>query len=278
MKKILFLIISALLIFALLGCAQESEPPPPEEPIEEEDVIDNGESEEVVPDEAHTIEDNLKDDIEIFGEEEVLEEAGEWFAQFDEAEEGAYVYQHPDMTYIKINAGERRTGGYGIHVKDYDEDAYPRLVTIEIREPGEDEMVTQALTYPSIILGIESEMASQYEVQTVDGNVFDLEDKLVFAKFEMPEADEEIDNPVPVKGKIIAFEGAFVLRILDDEEELIHEEHLQADTGGPNWGSFDEEIEYPEPETQGGSLEIGEYSAKDGEYIMREKISVKFNK
>ncbi|MCC5909598.1 MAG: protease complex subunit PrcB family protein [Clostridiaceae bacterium] len=268
MKKFFILIISMLLIVALVACAAEPEPAPtpPEEPAEEGETVV----------EKYTIEEGLEDRITIVEEEEVLQEAREWFQQFDETQEGAYVFEHPEITYIRINPGAQPTGGYGIHIKDYDEEEYPRIITMEVIAPDEDALVTQVQTYPSATLAIISDSVSQYEVRTGDGEVLESESTLVFANLETPQDNEAIFNPVRVRGKIIAFEGAFVVRILDEEEELIHEEPMQAYAGGPYWGDFDAEVSYPTPQTEEGSLEIGEYSAKDGEYLLREKIAVRF--
>ncbi|SCY99977.1 Gmad2 immunoglobulin-like domain-containing protein [Alkaliphilus peptidifermentans] len=211
----------------------------------------------------------------ILDEDAIPQEAQEWFDKFRN-EIGAYVYQHPDGTLILINAGEKPTGGYGIKVVNYNEEDYPRTLTIDIVEPEEGTVVTQAITYPSIIVKIFTQEASKYEVITVENESLPMEDKLIFAKLDAPEEEQQIDNPVRVAGKVIAFEGSFIVRITDNEENIIHEEVLQASAGGPQWGEFDEEIQYPSPDGDEGSIEIGEYSAKDGEYILHLKVPVKF--
>jgi hypothetical protein len=250
-----------------------NEPTPSEQP---DDQIEDPKDEK--PTEVkNTIEDELKDKIKIAEETSIPEDAKEWFNQSNDTE-GAYVFQHPDATYIKINSSEQSTGGYTIHIKDYLEEEYPRIITYEIIEPEEDAMVTQAITYPSVILEVFSDTVSQYEVKTVNGEALNAEDRLIWAKLELPKENQEINSPIRVKGKIVAFEGAFSVRILDNNDKVIHEEHLQADAGGPTWGNFDNEITYPDTDSETGSIELGEYSAKDGEYLLREKISVKFSK
>lgn len=220
------------------------------------------------------IERNMESDYVIVEEQGLPQHAKEWLGQFDQ-EKGAFVYQHPDGTYIKIIAGEKPTGGYSIEVQEYDDTDYPRKVTIDVIEPDEGDATTQALTYPTLIIKVPSDQASKYEVTTTTGEAYDVEETLIFAKLEKPEEDEEVGNPVQIKGKIIAFEGSFIVRILDEDDNIIHEEVLQADAGGPVWGSFDEEITYPETDAEKGSIELGEYSPKDGEYIQRVKTSIK---
>ncbi|WP_026476971.1 Gmad2 immunoglobulin-like domain-containing protein [Alkaliphilus transvaalensis] len=221
------------------------------------------------------IEEHFNGPLLIVEERALKEGARDWFAQFQQ-EKGAYVYQHPDATYIKITSDERPTGGYNIRVRGFNENVYPKEITIEIEEPDPDAMVTQAITFPTVYLKVASEEATQYSVKTIEGEEYEVEDILIFSKLEMPEENDEIDSPVRVKGKIIAFEGSFVVRVLDEEESLIHEAILQADAGGPAWGNFDEEIDFSEPTTKTGSIELGEYSAEDGSYILREKIEIRF--
>lgn len=269
-KKIIFLlIISILAIGSIVACTREV--PPPEKPdgkIEDQEPVEG----------KNTVEESLKGKIKIVDESTVLPDALEWFNSFDKAV-GAYAYEHPDATYIKINTKEQATGGYGIHIKEYTgAEEYTRSIVYEIIEPEKDTMVTQAITYPSVILEISSEGSAQYDVKNTKGETLPTEEKLIFAQLDAPEKNEEISSPFTVKGKIIAFEGAFSVKILDGADRVIHEEHLQADSGGPNWGNFNAEINFKVPESKEGTIEIGEYSAKDGEFLSRYKIPIQFKK
>lgn len=273
LKKITSLfLISLLVVVGTAGCNIGRGPTPSETPDEK---IEDKEDKTVEA--KNTVDEKLKDKIKIVEEGSIPNDAKEWLGQFEQAE-GAYVFQHPDATYVKINSKEQPTGGYSIHIKDYSDEEYNREIIYEIVEPGKDVMVTQAITYPSVILEIHSDMVAQYEVKTSKGEVLKTEEKVILAKLDLPKENEEISNPVKIKGKIVAFEAAFSVRILDDKDNIIHEEHLMADAGGPNWGNFDAEITYPKPNSETGSIEIGEYSAKDGEFELREKVAIKFSK
>ncbi|WHH57446.1 Gmad2 immunoglobulin-like domain-containing protein [Petroclostridium sp. X23] len=208
--------------------------------------------------------------------EKAPQEVMDWFDSFG-TDRGAYVYQHPDNTYIKINAGEKPTGGYGIEIKDFIDNEYEKKIVAEVTEPQKGEMVTQAITYPSIILRFKDDQIAQYVIEDKKGNTFPLESKVFLAAFEMPREGEKIDNPVRVKGMVAAFEGSFAVRILDADGNILKEENLQT-TGAPYWGSFDEEIAYPSPAAAKGSIEVGEFSAKDGQYISHAEINVEFGK
>lgn len=274
-KKIVPLfLMSMLLSIAITGCNISRGPTPSEKP---EDKIDNNIDKDKEAMEAkNTIDESIKNKMKIVEEESILEAAKEWFHEFDKIE-GAYVFQHPDTTYIKINSKERPTGGYSIHIKDYSGEEYHRVIKYEIIEPKEGAIVSQAVTYPSVILEIPSDSVGQYEIKTENDKILKSKEKIILAKLELPKENEGISNPVRIKGKIVAFEGAFSVRVLDDNDKVIYEEHLQADSGGPNWGNFDTEIAYPKPNSESGSIEIGEYTAKEGEYIARDRVSIKFS-
>ncbi|QUH19987.1 Gmad2 immunoglobulin-like domain-containing protein [Alkaliphilus sp. B6464] len=273
-NRVPLLLISMLLAITITGCNISKGPTPSEKP---EDKIDNNiDKDKEAMESRNTIDESIKNKMKIVEEESILEAAKEWFHEFDKIE-GAYVFQHPDATYIRINSKERPTGGYSIHIKDYSGEEYHRVIKFEIVEPKEGEIVSQAITYPSVILEIPSDSVGQYEIRTKNEEVFKSKEKLILAKLELPKENEGISNPVRIKGKIIAFEGAFSVRVLDDKDKVIYEEHLQADAGGPNWGKFDTEITYPKPNSESGSIEIGEYTAKEGEYVARDRVSIKFS-
>jgi|GEM_PF-2422963 len=226
---------------------------------------------------ADYIKSNLKGKVLIVEEEYLPQEIKEWFDSF-ENKEGAYVYQHPDETFIKISAGEKPTGGYSLDYREFTEKEYPVEIVVELTEPKEGDAVTEALTYPSLILKVDSEQVTKYEVKSVDGKEFSIEEKIIFSKIDELKSGDTISSPLRLKGKVVAFEGAFGIRILDSKDKEIHVEHLQAEAGGPAWGSFNAEFSFPAPDTDNGYLEIGEFSAKDGSWVVKERYEVRFKK
>jgi len=85
-----------------------------------------------------------------------------------------------NKTYIQICAGEKPTGGYSINLESVTMVAPGSIyLTAQVISPPPDMMVTQALTYPYILIEIEDE-----EVWVVDGTINDgirniLEEKTV---------------------------------------------------------------------------------------------------
>lgn len=61
---------------------------------------------------------------------------------------GGQSYVHEEILYLLVTYGEKPTGGYSVEITDIKEDDEKLIVTAHFTEPGEDEMVTQALTYP----------------------------------------------------------------------------------------------------------------------------------
>lgn len=61
---------------------------------------------------------------------------------------GGRARVHDGLLYILITYGEKPTGGYVVEIEEIKKQEETLVVTVEFTEPGEDEMVTQAITYP----------------------------------------------------------------------------------------------------------------------------------
>lgn len=83
---------------------------------------------------------------------------------------------------VCIGAGERRTGGYQLELKEISANKELKELYIDLflRSPSKDEMVIQAITYPSIGIGIfESLEEGQWDVYV------SINDKLVKKELEI---------------------------------------------------------------------------------------------
>lgn len=60
----------------------------------------------------------------------------------------AQTLEHEGLLYLLVTYGEKPTGGYTVEITEIAEKKGKLVVTAHFSEPGEDEMVTQALTYP----------------------------------------------------------------------------------------------------------------------------------
>jgi hypothetical protein len=129
MRKILIILIILSLVVISVGC----------NPIEEN--VDLTEPTEF--------------DYEVI-EEDALENKGakEWY---EENKENYGSYTHAiseEEKYLLVSAGEKRTGGYSLEIEGVNELSQMITFNINLNEPSEDDMVTQALTYPNLLVKI----------------------------------------------------------------------------------------------------------------------------
>lgn len=82
------------------------------------------------------------------------------------------IKETSDSYFIYIGLGEKSTGGYGIDVKYVTNmvDNNTRI-TIEKNLPSKDSSVTQAITYPHIVLKVDK-VNDSFEVESLDGENF----------------------------------------------------------------------------------------------------------
>ncbi|MBW6464702.1 MAG: protease complex subunit PrcB family protein [Firmicutes bacterium] len=84
---------------------------------------------------------------EITLPDELPAEVQEWIdAAIDNF--GGQTFIHEDILYLLVTYGEKPTGGYEVEITDITEEEGKLIVTAYFSEPGEDDMVSQALTYP----------------------------------------------------------------------------------------------------------------------------------
>ena len=61
---------------------------------------------------------------------------------------GAQTLLYEDVLYLLVTYGEKPTGGYDVTIEDISVESNSLIVTANFTAPGEDDMVTQAFTYP----------------------------------------------------------------------------------------------------------------------------------
>lgn len=95
-----------------------------------------------------------------------------------------------------------------------------------------------------------------------------------------PQLAEEVGLPVVIKGEARTFEAAFSYRIKNGKGELLVEGHgMTTGTADyPAFRPFEVSVNYPDPKTASGSIEVFEYSAKDSSEINKVIVPVLFKK
>ena len=99
------------------------------------------------------------------------EELNQWYED-NKVELGTYQFESEDAIYLLIAAGEKRTGGYSIELENEKLEGNTFSGELSLNTPGEDEMVTMALTYPTILIEF-----TGLEELNVDLNLDNLEEE-----------------------------------------------------------------------------------------------------
>lgn len=86
---------------------------------------------------------------------------------------------------VIINAGEKSTGGYEINIIDITYDGTEMVITVEETSPGPDEMVTEALTYPSCAVELDK-LPKSIKVVRTNGSELSC-DYIYIDDYELPE-------------------------------------------------------------------------------------------
>jgi len=105
-------------------------------------------------------------------------------------------------------------------------------------------------------------------------NIIDEVKNIIVAK---PLANETVGLPLIIKGQARVFENTFAYRIKDADGSLLLERSAMSDSPDAGvFGSFLISINYPAPKSASGSVEVFEYSAKDGSEINKTIVPVNF--
>lgn len=112
-------------------------------------------------------------------------------------------------------------------------------------------------------------------VEVIDGNSSSAQQANIVVT--EPMEDDQVENPLTISGEARVFENSFAYRILDADGNILVEGHDMADAPDiGQFGPFDIEVSYAIPTTEQGTVEVFEYSAKDGSEINKVVIPVTF--
>jgi len=187
----------------------------------------------------------------------------------------AHTKVYKGRRYILANYGVKPTGGFGIAIEDVEIDDEQITVIISYSDPGPDENVTQALTYPQDIvytdnldLPIEYVAAGDKEYVPILRGIVELP-KIVaesdFIKVFTPAPNENVPQTITVEGVANVFEGSISYLLRDADGTATGEQFTTAGMG--DWYFFTFDIQVPEMFSDNLSLELFSYSAKDGSII-----------
>lgn len=129
MKKIVIAVIFMMITVLSVGCSETKEEVDLPEPFEF--------------------------DYELIEEDDLTEKALiEWY-ELNKDKYGSYIYSEDEFEkYLLISAGERPTGGYSLSIVDVSKSDNVITFRVVLDEPSPDEMVTEALTYPNLLIEV----------------------------------------------------------------------------------------------------------------------------
>ncbi|QST02767.1 protease complex subunit PrcB family protein (plasmid) [Pontibacillus sp. ALD_SL1] len=162
MKKRLIGLSVAASLALVLGACQEKEK---ETVTDEPDVTVDSEEETVKEEEASSFVSFQLDPV-------LSEELDASLYHISEMRGYGIVKQDEEGSYIYIGSGVKETGGHTLEVEKAELNDGHMTITVSEIEPGEDEVVTEALTYPHHMVFVEDEFES-LEVVSVDGEAFE---------------------------------------------------------------------------------------------------------
>lgn len=115
-------------------------------------------------------------EYEIIEEESALPDCIRETIEKLKTEKGYFVFDPQEFDtdediYLLVSSGEKPTGGYHIALESVRLENSRLEITVSESSPGKDEIVTQALTYPRLLLKLE-EAFQKYEVRGTDGTSF----------------------------------------------------------------------------------------------------------
>lgn len=91
-----------------------------------------------------------------------------------------------------------------------------------------------------------------------------------------PTEGQEVTNPIRVTGKARVFEATFAYKLKDANGKLLYEGFgMTTGPSVPDYGNFDFKIGVPAGATQNLTIEVFEYSAKDGSIINLDSVNVR---
>jgi len=92
-----------------------------------------------------------------------------------------------------------------------------------------------------------------------------------------PKSGDTVGLPIKVLGEVRVFENQFSIRVKDSKGNILAEEIAMGENGDAGqYNLFQKEINYQDPKTTEGTIEVFDYSAKDGSEIDKVIIPVKF--
>ncbi|ACB85114.1 Gmad2 immunoglobulin-like domain-containing protein [Natranaerobius thermophilus] len=182
--------------------------------------------------------------------------------------------QYEGYRFVLVTEGTKPTGGYDVEVTEVVEGSDQIDIKVRSTEPGEDELVTEALTYPYDLIIVENNDLPLNFIDVEDPDRYfksfigidTIESPIVaeseYIKVFSPEPGDEIEDKVKLTGLASVFEGTVSYDLVTEDGEVVYKDHTTAAMG--DWGYFEEEVEIPSDVDEEITLKLYSTSMKDG--------------
>jgi hypothetical protein len=122
-----------------------------------------------------------------------------------------------------------------------------------------------------------SKPAQQIATPTVEKTVTDNSQDTANIHIFSPQKGDTVGLPIKILGEVRVFENQFSIRIKDKNGKVLVEETAMGENGDAGqYNLFEKSINYPDPKTTEGTIEVFDYSAKDGSEIDKVIVPIKF--
>ena len=189
----------------------------------------------------------------------------------------AQARNYEDTTYLLVTYGEQKTGGYQVNIEEVEALEESIEVKVNFTQPKEDEVVTQALTYPYDLKEIEkTDLPVEFIPQGDEDFLPTLYGLEWLPPYKAKNSDIKILSPAPnhqvprdfvIEGIEHVFEGSVLYELIGPEGNRLKGGHTAGH--GYQWGHFEIDISLPEDIESGDLFTVKIYSEcpKEGEYI-----------
>ncbi len=149
MKKILGLFMAILLMLGMFtGCDKTNGKDTPD------DVVDK------------------KVEFEVINNVDNMPEHLSHMIEAAKKDKGYIVYPEEGYSYVAVLMGEKNTAGYSVDIESAENIEGSILIKVVENSPVEDEAVAQPISYPFVVVKINSEIQS-FNVETADGEAYE---------------------------------------------------------------------------------------------------------
>lgn len=211
----------------------------------------------------------------------VPEAVAQWAAAVAKRQ-GLHQLEHDGKTWVLVAWGSKPTGGYVVTVEGVERiESGVILLSVKLETPEPEAVVSEAITYPADLVAIDQtddplaaefgQVPTSWIIDQSEGTP--LVSERVF--LQTPAAGSKLGSTVRVKGAAQLFEGTFNVVLEDGHFQLVNQTET-ASAGGPEWGSIDLELDFPQPSSSHGHLIIMWQDAKDGSWVEELAVPVRF--